>query len=378
MAARRRRRTVSSLDAPYREVLRRIERNIKFLLSDPLGIILNPRRAKLPIPLSDIKSILILRYDALGDVVLSTPLWRTLKKHAPGIRIGVAGSTRNELLLKSDPDIDDVFVVSRAVSTSVVKELLRARKQKWDIVLNLFFHDKTRAAVFAKIMSPDGISVTIVREKKEKYERLYSFVGDRPPLPTPMVLQNLKVLLDAVEIQISEEEKLPSLKLDSDFDLAFSESLRTLIHPKKKYVLINIDASQSNKEWGLENSFLFSKQITENTDMQVLWTCGPQSQSAVEQFLNAKRPHSILLPSTPSILHLAVAVRHAAAVVTPDTSVVHFATAQQIPVVGLYLEANEFLPFGGPSRVVFTPDGKTMGRIPVAEVYNALLSFISQ
>jgi ADP-heptose:LPS heptosyltransferase len=233
MSAQRRRRTVSSLDAPYREVLRRIERRIKFLLSDPMGLLLNPRRAKLPIPASQIKSILILRYDALGDVILTTPLWRILKKHAPHIRVGVAGSTRNELLLKSDPDIDDVFVISRAISPSVVKELFRARRQKWDIVLNLFFHDKTRAAVFAKIMSKDGISVTMVREKKEKYEQIYSFVGDRPALPAPMVMQNLKVLLDAVEIGFSDEEKLPSLKIDPDFDKAFRIASKPLTWQNK-------------------------------------------------------------------------------------------------------------------------------------------------
>jgi ADP-heptose:LPS heptosyltransferase len=143
-------------------------------------------------------------------------------------------------------------------------------------------------------------------------------------------------------------------------------------------VLINIDASQSYKEWGLENSFALSMNIMEKTDLQVLWTCGPQSLSNVEHFLALKSPHSILLPSTPSILHLAVAVRHAAAVVTPDTSVVHFATAQSVPVVGLYLEENEFQPFGGPSRVIFAPDGRTMAGIPVEAVFQALKDLLAE
>src|SRR5438270_1144149 len=137
-------------------MLRRVEQRLKFLLSDPLGLLLRPRRATLPLPLSKVSSILILRYDALDDVVLSTPVWRSIKKYAPHIRVGVAGSVKNKILLDSDPDIDDVFIVDRAPSVGVLKELLRARRTKWDVVLNLFFHDKTRAAIYSKIMAPDG------------------------------------------------------------------------------------------------------------------------------------------------------------------------------------------------------------------------------
>jgi hypothetical protein len=200
--ARFRRRSLSRFDSRFRDSIRRIERKIKFLLSNPLGALLRPKHAKTPLPLSSVSNILILRYDALGDAVLTTPLWRSIKRLAPHIHIGVAASLRNRALFEHDPDIDEIFVFSKAPSFQLFRELMRARRKKWDIVLNLYFHDKTRGAIFAKIAAPNGISATIVREKKEKYLRLYSVVGDRPPIPTPMVQQNLIALKAALDLPI--------------------------------------------------------------------------------------------------------------------------------------------------------------------------------
>ena len=338
---------------------------------------LRPKRVKTPLSLSEVSSILILRYDALGDAVLTTPVWRSIKKYAPHIKIGVAGSARNRALLEADPDIDEVFILSRGLSMRTLRELRRAKQTKWDIVLNLFFHDKTRAAIFSKIVAPSGISVTIVREKKEKYLRLYSTIGDRPAIPTPMVLQNLKVLEEAVDISITEMDTFPSLLLNANVQKFFQYELHILLAGLESYIIINTDASQTYKEWGFENSLALSKLLMSNTKYQVFWTSAPQRATATKHYLDEHPPHDVKYLDTPSILHLAAAVRGAAAVVSPDTSVIHFATAQQTPVVGLYLEENEFLPYGSISRVLFAPDRMRASLISVEDVYNALTGMLA-
>jgi ADP-heptose:LPS heptosyltransferase len=375
--ARRRRRTHSKFDTPARSLARRLEQRIKFLLSNPLGAVLRPKRVKLPLTLSQISSVLIFRYDAIGDLVLSTSLWRILKKRSPNIRIGLAASEKNRILAENDPDVDDVYILSRGFSLTVLRELFRARRRKWDLVLNISFHDKTRGAIYAKIIAPNAPCVTIAREKKEKYERLYSHVGDRPPIPTPMVLQNLLVMEEAIDLQISKGERIPTLKLPAKIDAEFSPTITAINGSDRPYVLLNLDASQLYNEWGLENSLALSKRIVDQLSLNVLWTCSPQHREAAEQALKVGLSTGIRYLPTPSILHLEVAVKHARAIVTPDTSVIHIATALEVPLVGLFVMENEFMPFGGISRVVFSKDERTVRSISVDDAFDALKELLA-
>jgi ADP-heptose:LPS heptosyltransferase len=374
--ARRRRRTHSKFDTPARATVRSIEQRLKFLLSDPLGLLIRPKRATLPIPLSQVRSVLIFRYDAIGDMVISTPIWRILKKQAPHIRIGVAASEKNRILVEHDPDVDEVFVLARGFSWRLFRQLLKARKTKWDVVLNISFHDKTRGAIYAKIMAPNAVSVTITRVKNEKYARLYSHVGDRPPIPAPMVLQNLKVLEEGIDIPIGNADRIPTLILPPDIEKEFNPEITKIIGDKP-YVLVNLDASQVYNEWGLENSLALSKKTVEELKLNVIWTCAPQHRHAAERMLQATGVTSIHFLPTPSIWHLAVALKRARAVVTPDTSVVHIATALNAPIVALYVMENEFMPFGGTSRVVFSKDGRTVRSIPVEDAFSALMKLLA-
>ncbi len=378
--ARHRRRSLSRFDSRSRTFIRRIERRIKFLLSGTLGFLLHPKRKNTPLPLSSVSSILILRYDALGDAVLTTPLWRAMKRLAPHIHIGVAGSARNRALLDNDPDIDEVFIFSKVPSFQLLRELFRARKTKWDVVLNLYFHDKTRAAIYAKIAAPHGISVTIVRDKKEKYLQIYSLVGDRPPIPTPMVQQNLVALKNAIDLPIDIEKESPSLPKFPEISKGFNEELdRTLRESgKSDYLIINTDASQLYKEWGVEHSIALARRVVSAYPKRhVFLSSAPTRAEHIRNLLRSTEK-GISYLETPSILHLAVAVRRAVVVVSPDTSVIHFATSQDVPVVGLYLEPNEFLPYKSSSRVLFAPDGKMADGIPLDDVFHALEDLLAE
>jgi len=378
--SRFRQRTLSRFDSRTRKFVRILERRIKFFLSSPLGALLRPRRGKTPVSPEQVSGILILRYDALGDAVLTTPVWRTLKRLAPHIRIGVAGSRRNKMLLEADPDIDNVFIFSKDLSAPLLKELSRARKIKWDFVLNLYFHDKTRAAIFSKIVAPQGLSVTIVREKKEKYLDLYSVVGDRPPLPAPMVEQNIQVLKETIDLPIEPEDLRPSLPEYPEIRASFQPHLDTILQSSESfdYFIINTDASQIYKEWGIRNSLALARKMRNAWPRRhIFLSSAPERAPAVR---DALRPveSGITYLETPSILHLAVAVRGARAVISPDTSVIHFATAQNVPVVGLYMEPNEFLPYRSANRVLYAPEGQTAAAISVNDVFEALCDLLHE
>lgn len=344
-------------------------------------MVLRPKRATMPLPASRVSSVLIFRYDAIGDAIVTMPLIRVLKRFAPQITIGVAASDRNRLLFEHDPDIDHVYLFSMTPSIQLLRECFRARKVSWDVVMNLVFIDKTRAAIYAKIAAPHAFTITSVRDKQEKYLQLYSALGQMPPLrpPTPEAKQVLDLLLGCIAVPPEAARELPSLPdfenithLRKDIEAVLKRS------GKLRYIVINTDASQEVREWGYANSIALAEMIVQQMpDVHVFLTSAPSRGEALKELIKTTVP-GITYLETPTILHLSSAVRGALAVVSPDTSVIHFATAQQVPVVGFYFEETEFLPYGGPSRVLFPIDGRSMPSIPVQKVFGLLMELLNE
>ena len=378
--ARVRRRKTGSFDSASRRFVRRIERSIKFLISSPLGAWIRPRRVAKPLELNGLKNVLILRYDALGDVVLASPVWQSLKRHSPDIHIGVVGSYRNEMLLRTDPVVDEVFVFSRSMDRRIIRDLFRVRRTKWDLVLNIFYHDKTWGAIYAHLVAPHAVTATVVRDHFEKYRSIYSIVGERPSGNVPMVLQNLSTLEAAVNIQLTQADKLPKIFADATIERNFSAEIAELLKRagQHQYIILNTDAAQTYREWGLEHALAFSLLARERwPDHHIFWTGAPQRSSLVESLFRDKPTPGVEYLLTPSVHHLLTAVKGAAAVISPDTSVIHIAAAYGRPLVGLYVQANEFPPYGTVSRMLFAPDGKQTSSIEVSDVVEALAEVLS-
>ena len=90
----------------------------------------NQQRA-LPVDLSSITSILILRYDKIGDMVVTLPIFRILKARNSQIRIGVVTSESNREILEGEPSVDDRFILYRNSMYSVpALSLVKGRLSK--------------------------------------------------------------------------------------------------------------------------------------------------------------------------------------------------------------------------------------------------------
>jgi ADP-heptose:LPS heptosyltransferase len=82
-------------------------------------------------------------------------------------------------------------------------------------------------------------------------------------------------------------------------------------------------------------------------------------------------------PATPDILDVAALLEYARLVISPDTSIVHIASAMGTPVVGLYSGMAtfipEWMPHGVPFRAVETADRTPLETIAVDAVVGAFV-----
>jgi len=77
--------------------------------------------------------ILILRFSSIGDIVLTTPVIRCLKKQLPNAEIHYATKNAFRGILENNSYVDKVHILSSSTS-SLIKEL---KAEKFDVVIDL-------------------------------------------------------------------------------------------------------------------------------------------------------------------------------------------------------------------------------------------------
>ena len=103
------------------------------------------------------KSVLILKYDRIGDMVVTTPIFRELKKEYPGISISVLASKENRDVIKYNPYIDEIYTNYKNNIFNDLPTLLKLRQKNFDVCIELE-HSVIPHAIFRlKIISPKKI-----------------------------------------------------------------------------------------------------------------------------------------------------------------------------------------------------------------------------
>ena len=87
--------------------------------------------------------ILVVRFSAIGDIILTTPLLRALRARHPGARISVLTKRQYVPLLADHPGIDEVFGISR--SSRLPDIAAQIRSIRYTHLLDLHGSLRTRA-----------------------------------------------------------------------------------------------------------------------------------------------------------------------------------------------------------------------------------------
>jgi ADP-heptose:LPS heptosyltransferase len=136
-------------------------------------------------------------------------------------------------------------------------------------------------------------------------------------------------------------------------------------------ILAHLEAKVEPREWGIAN---LERLQAELPDTLLLVTASPQYWSANP--LDVKHSSSIQRVDTKSILEAAALVAAVDLLLSPDTSIVHFAAALGTPIVAFHPFEDEWLPYRAKSVVLFPKRREPISTIGVAEVRDAIKSLL--
>jgi ADP-heptose:LPS heptosyltransferase len=336
-----------------------------------------PRRQDVP-SLSDVQRLLVIRSDAIGDMILTTPVFRALKAHNPSLRLWVAASDRNANVIAADPDVERAIILTKRgkIQWDAVRTLRSFAPQ---VILNCVTNSTTKYGVLAKLIARDSYTVALRHHDRPEYARLFSRLIDVPDMYSRAYADiMLEFVRQTFGITTAINDSLPHIAIENKYVVEAENFLRSVNIVPHTPLFVNLSAGQPRKRWSEEKYIALITMLRTQFDAIIL-TAAPEDRDKAERILQ-KFDANVCLFRAENLRALAALATQCAMVITPDTSLVHVAAAVKVPVVAWYSAKesvlSQWLPYGIPYRAVYT-DEYDVTAVSPEEVYKNINELFS-
>ncbi len=277
--------------------------------------------------------ILIVQTGRIGDLILLLPVFESLKLKYPNFELHLLASRNNFYVAQNYPFIDKIHIYKKGVD--ILKSIYNLRKDKFDIWIDPKDHHSSESHFLARI---GGAKYKIGFEKNKKifdFQLQHPTEGDKKHV----TFSNKLVLKPFV---IGPDVARPKLFLNDRQELNFKVFCQT--HKINIYYCVNLSGSKAERDWPNENWIQFLEKIKNDIQNIVIIASPAEKERAIEIAQNIENAYYF---ETKSINECYGIVADAQLVITPDTSIVHIASAFNTPILSMFSnEINNILKFG--------------------------------
>jgi ADP-heptose:LPS heptosyltransferase len=325
--------------------------------------------------LTDAKSILVIRLDEVGDIVLTSPFLRELRRNAAAawITLLVKPGTRN--LVEHCPYVNEVLAYDRTVPAELKgaqlqwhrhkKAMRLAIKHLWtrhfDVALvprwDVDYYHGAYLSYFSRAHRRIGFSECVNQRKQavnRGFDRLFTDVLDLPE-PQHEVERNLALLRFAGG-QVRDEHLEVWL---SNEDEEFAERTLADAGVDSTDILVGIGpagGSSKLKQWPLERFIDLGRWLVRFGARLVIVGGSGEEELGNEFVRRLGRRVVNQIDATLSLRQMAALLKRCQVYVGNDTGPMHLAAAAGTPVVGLFGSScsHRFAPWGTDHTVMWS------------------------
>ncbi len=293
-----------------------------------------------------IYNILCIKPRGIGDIILSTIILDNLKSYFPFAKIDYLVDEFAKESLELNPLVNKVLTMAK--NELSIKVALRLRKEKYDLVFDLWSNPRSAQITF---LSGARFRVGFAyRGRKYAYNILApSSRGDHHSAE-----HNLE-LLNAAKIPVISRNI--SFYNDEKSNLWAKDFIRDKV-PENKFIIgIVPSGGWSSKRCDASKWVEICKSILLIYEAKFLILWGPGDEKDAE-FINSNIPeHCILAPQT-DLFRLAGLINNCKLVIANDSGPMHISVALNIPTLGLFGPTNPLMhgPYSEKSDYVFKDD----------------------
>ncbi len=360
----------------------KIELLIKKLFYSIFRIIFRNKNISTPLNKVEIKNILILRYDAIGDMIVTLPVIGMIKKIYPNSNIDVIASTRNISIINSEPSIRNKIVQPIGFFKSLV-QASGLRRNEYDLVLSLVLNDTTKAGLISNLAgNSNTIKAVIAHDtRRDIYSALFNIQIDLNEFRNKITMLELQCKFVARIFGIeSYEELIVNEMTISDIDRHYAE---VKINDLLPFIVYNISSGNDYRTFTTEKNIkILSMILAEFNEFNVVIISAPNEHEKALDIKNGLKSERVFVFEPMSLTQVTAIINESDFVFTPDTSIVHIASATNTPVFLIYSllssHVTEWLPYKTKFAYVRTKTKEPIGNIDTNEIVNGFIDFVKE
>ncbi|KAF3885356.1 MULTISPECIES: lipopolysaccharide heptosyltransferase II [Nostocales] len=309
------------------------------------------------------KNILCIRLDTIGDVLMTTPAIRALKRSHPNRRITLLTSSAGATTASLVPEIDDVIVYDAPwLKATAPRQNSRPEYDMADYLRNLQFDGAIIFTVYSQNPLPSAflcyladIPLRLAHCHENPYQLLTDWVKD--PEPERFLRHEVRRQLDLVAtINCHTDDERMSLGVPNKALATVEKILQQLgIDREHPWVVIHPGATAASRRYAPDRFALVARSLVRDFNIPVIFTGTQPEQELVEDIMAiASVSNMASLVGRLDLTELAALLSLTPLLISNNTGPVHIAAAVGTPVVDLYALTNpQHTPWGVPNRVLF-------------------------
>ncbi|EFA4195012.1 glycosyltransferase family 9 protein [Escherichia coli] len=147
--------------------------------------------------------------------------------------------------------------------------------------------------------------------------------------------QNLRAPVPMTWAFMMREAGFPAVR--SIYELPLSDDVREEMRSLGSYIALNLEGSSQERTFSLSIAENLIAKIQSETDIPIVIVYGPKGEDKARALVDCYN-NVYRLSLSPSIKRSAAIIKDAYIAITPDTSILHMASAYNTPVVAIYAD----------------------------------------
>ncbi|WP_447602317.1 putative lipopolysaccharide heptosyltransferase III [Nitrospira sp. Nam80] len=336
-------------------------------------------------------NILVIKLRHIGDVLLATPVFRTLREAFPKARLTALVNRGTEAVLRHHPDIHEILTAEKGSMAAQLRFLLNLRRNRYDCVIDLTDGDRSAFMSWAT-----GARTRIGFNAEHRWRGLlYTHVAK----PSPDDAHRIEYDLTTVRpLGLSPATFRPALYVSPDDDMAAKRAMEELIggdNGTSKVIIIQPGARYPLKVWPPERFAELADRLSETLPCRILLGGDAKERAVAEAVRERTQCRPMVVAGRFSLLEFGALAKQCDLFIGNDGGAMHVAAAVGTPVVALFgpTYPQRWGPRGAPSVILYkgldcracyhpvcirSEEDNCMRLISVGEVFDACMRLLKE
>lgn len=296
---------------------------------------------------SNLKNILCIRLDNLGDIIMTSPAIRALKHTSSNRRITLLTSRAGNAIAKFIPEIDEILVfdtpweknLNQGSTDGVLQILEELKSRHFDgaIIFTVYSQNPLPTAMLCYLA---GIPQVAGYCRENPYQLINNWIPETEPFYDIKHEVNRQLdLVRALGTTVENDEF--SLKLPQDSECKIINRLGELrLDISKPFIIMHPGVSEIKRQYPVELFAKAAKTISAELGYQIFLTGVESERSLTEYIAMEVGEGAYSLAGKLSLEEMMALVGKSSLLIANNTGPVHIAAALKTPVIVLYALTN--------------------------------------